>query len=156
MCALCGVCACIVWEFFSAVGALFAEKRLNIKNLQIVFDFLFVTSAGLALMLLCYYFNKGEIRFFAFLGFFSVFAIFKILLGRAFKCMFCAILRIFYAIICAVFKPFRLIFKYLVNKLQKIIQFVWKVLEKVAFWVYNKCTGLTMLKKSREGFLDKR
>ncbi len=155
-CAVLGVCIGVLWELFSAVISFFAEHGRKAKILQFVFDFYTVVSAGFLLLVLCYYFNKGEVRFFAFAGFFAALAVFKIFVGKAVKHLFCAILRIMHGIICAILKPLVEIFKYSVNKLQKIIYFIRKVLEKCGSLVYNIYIRKTMLKKSKSAFLGKR
>ncbi len=155
-CGLLGLAAGTVWELCAALEEQFYGKKTLYKILQFVFDFLIIAVFGFLVMIMCYYFNKGEVRFFAFAGFFAGFFAFKLTLGKWAKCLFCAILRILGSFICALLKPVVKIFKYSVNNLQKIIYFIRKVLEKIAGLVYNIYITKSILKKAENCFFDKR
>ncbi len=154
-CIILGVCTETVWEFTSSLVYLMKEKSLKYKALLFLLDFITVSAVGVIISFLCYYFNKGEVRFFAFAGFFSGFFVVKGLFGKWLKKVFCKILSIIFVLICSIFSPLVKIFKYLVNKLQKIIYFIRKVLEKFLLLVYNIHIRKSVIKKSRNAFLKK-
>ncbi len=156
LCAF-GACLALAWGTLAVIFSL-AERRAHaLRVVRFLCDFLLMAAAGAGICIFSYYFNRGEVRFFALLGLFCSFCltrkIFSLLLAPLLEVAICAFLRAAWRIICIILTPFAKIFKYLVNKLQKIIRFIRKTLAKIGNLVYNICVRKYILKKSHRGFL---
>ncbi len=152
-----GCVMAFVWGVLGVLFSLAAEKKLRLSPLKFLCDFLIVSAAGAGIIVFSYYFNRGEVRFFAVLGFFCAYLltakIFSAVLAKPLAFTFRAILHIIFRIICTILTPLVKTFKYLVNILQKIIGFVRKTLAKFRVLVYNICARKYILKKSKKAFL---
>ncbi len=155
-CALLGALSGVLAELAQVLCESFRCTAPFEKILQFVLDLLLVLFSGVQILLLCYYFNKGEVRAFAFLGFFAAFAALRAVLGKYIKWLFRKILCIINKIFCTLLSPFVKAVKVLVNILQKVIYFIGKALAKFGVWVYNIYTSHYILRNARKGFLDKR
>ncbi len=155
-CAALGVTAFLFCSLADALCDMLCKLRALKSILRFALDLALVLFSGAQILLLCYYFNKGSIRLFAFLGFFSSFALFRATLGSTVKALFYKTLVILHKILQLILSPFVKAIKILVNFLQKIIYFIAKAIAKFGVLVYNICIYKYMLKCSTKGFLKKR
>lgn len=154
--AILGVTAGVLRDVFTTLKAYLKNKKIIYVITEFVTDFLCVCFTGISLVLLCYYFNKGEFRFFAVIGTAVGFLAYTLTLSRVFRRLFDLIFKTFLAIIRLIMQPLVKIFKYLVNNLRKTIQLILKALAKLRILVYNICSKNSVLKRSRKGFLRMR
>ncbi len=155
-CALLGVAVCVLFRFVDAFLSFFKGHKAVAAVLRFVFDLSIVTLSGVSILLLSYYFNKGTLRMFAFLGFFVCFALTGKLLGKMVEMVFISILRILYKIASAFLSPFVGTFKILVNFLHKTASFMRKALAKKCILVYNIYVSRSILRYTRKGFGKRR
>ena len=144
---LTGLCAGTLFDLFSQVTGVLKKRFLRISHVsRAMGDLVTVTTSGVVLILLCYYFNKGEFRFFCLLGFGAglllYFAAFSFFVKRIYKCIFCVILGIFRLF----WRPTLIFIKFIERNLQIILYYASKTLAKKAFLVYN--IGVNCQKKA--------
>lgn len=129
------------------------------KTLRAIFgfigDFALPAVAGVGLVLLCYYFNKGEIRFFSVFGIIAGFFCWRFTFSKLFKHILHLILTTVFSIIRLMLTPVMKIFELLVNIIQKFIYFIYKVLAKSIVLMYNIIVKRGVLKRADKGFLKK-
>ena len=141
----------LAWEAVSVL----VEKikpRSVFKILRFFADLFFVLSACVGEIVLCYYFNFGQLRTFCALGMLGAFFCCRALLGKAVRVLTQAILRIISHIIRAILAPFAKIYKYSVNILEKFIHYIRKGIAKISLWVYNIYVKKSIVRRSRKGF----
>lgn len=154
--AILGVTAGILRDVFTTLKAYLKNKKIIYVITEFVTDFLCVCFTGISLVLLCYYFNKGEFRFFAVIGTAVGFFAYILTLSRVLKRLFDMIFKSFLSIIRLITRPLVKIFKYLVNILRKTIQLILKGLANLHVLMYNVYSKNSVLKRSRKGFLRMR
>ena len=152
-CALFGVCLGAFYDVFVVIRRLCADKKALSGIARFVGDLLLLVTAGVGTVLLCYYFNKGEVRFFAFLGLAVGFFLWRAVPSRAFVPALSVLFRLLFAVLRRIFRPLAKIFKYLVNILQKSIYYIKKSLAKIMIMVYNINVKRTVLRRSKDGFI---
>ncbi len=148
-CASLGAVMGVLWELRGALLALVKVGRLLRTVLTFFCDLLFVCFSGVGIIILSYYFNKGEVRLFSFLGFFAAFFVARVTLGKIFSKVIIILLRILYKIVRLILSPFVKTFKYLVNILQNVIYFILKGIAKISILVYNICIAKLIPEKLR-------
>ena len=146
----------VFYDVFFIMRRLLVPRKVLAGIVRFVGDLLLLVAAGIGLVLLCYYFNKGEVRFFTVLGLAAGFFVWRTVPSRIFILTASAFLRILFAIIRRILAPLVKIFKYLVNILRKSIYSMQKVLAKIMIMVYNIRVKKTVLKRSRDGFIRER
>ncbi len=151
--AMLGAVAAVVWDMAASAFGIWQGKGHKIWALRFAFDLVFVSLSGAAIVVLCYYFNKGGFRFFAVLGFLVAFFTCRAILGRLVRRTFYLLARLAFTTIRLISIPFVKIYKHLVNILGITIYYTWKALEKITILVYNISVRKTILKKSCKGFL---
>ncbi len=156
LCALLGALVGVLRSLADALCESAARHKGVRGALRFFFDLALVLFSGAQILFLSYYYNKGSIRLFSFLGFISTFTLVCAIFGGHLKRLFKWILSIIYKILCVFLSPFVSASKILVNILQKIIYFVAKALAKFGDWVYNINTSRYILMYSRNGFLKER
>lgn len=156
LCVLFGLSLGAFYDLFRAVRYSVLSKRAAASAIRFVGDFLLPVSAGAGIIILCYYFNKGELRFFAVLGLAAGFFLWRAAASRIFTAAVRRIIRALFDTVRFVSAPLVKLFKYLVNAIKKTIYFMHKVLEKKANSVYNISMKRAILKKSRGGFIKER
>ncbi len=155
-CALLGLCVGALRALSDSLCEYFCKARPLSAVLRFFFDLLLVLFSGAQILFLCYYFNKGDIRMFPFLGFFVSFFAFCGILGKRMKSLFDKTLCITDKLLRLFLLPFVKAIKCLVNILQKIIYFMAKGLAKIGVLVYNICMSHYILRNARRGFLKGR
>ena len=151
--ALLGVVASVSWDIVAAALGLMQKKGCKTKFIRFAFDYLFVSLCGAAILVLCYYFNKGVFRFFTVLGFLAAFFVFRALFGRLVQRIFCFFAHFVFNVIRVILTPFVKVFKLLVNILKKSIYYINESLEKITVLVYNINVKRAILKRSKKGLL---
>ena len=152
--AILGVAVGIVRDLFFTLKHKLSKKRAVYLAVELLGDFTNVIILGIGLVLLCYYFNKGEFRGFTVLGALGGFCLYVLTASKAVKIVFAFFLRLSISLIRLVLTPLVKIFKYLVNILLKTIQLNVKALAKIIILMYNIHRKSIALKKARSGFLQ--
>lgn len=150
--ALFGVTVGVAWDITASVLCALQGNKTQ-KIFVFLRDLLLVATSGIGLILLCYYFNKGELRAFAVLGFVGSFFCCRATLGGCVRRISKFALRLAFFIIRGLFTPFLAFFKYLVNILQKTLQYSVRGLAKIIGLVYNIIVKKSILQKAKHGFL---
>ncbi len=156
LCVIFGLSLGAFYDLFRAVRYAVMPKRAAAAVIRFIGDFLLPVSAGAGIIILCYYFNKGELRFFAVLGLAAGFFLWRTAASRIFIAVVRRIIRAVFDAVRFILTPLVKLFKYLVNAIKKNIYFMQKVLEKNAILVYNINMKRAILKKSRGGFIKER
>lgn len=151
---LTGLCTGALFDLFSQVTGVLKKRFLRISlTVRAIGDLVTVTLAGVTVIILCYYFNKGEFRFFCILGLVAglllYFFAFSFIVKRIYKCIFCVIFGVFRFF----WRPMFRFAKFIERNLQIILYYASKALAKKAILVYNICIKRSTLKKARRGFL---
>ncbi len=154
------LCACLgaaVGSFCDILGlfcAFLKKKGARWGAARFFGDLVAVLVTALGVIVLCYYFNKGILRGFCFLGVALGFFLYRYTLHYP----FCAFVRIIFSILFTVFRtilrPIAKIFALVVKFLHKTKFYLAKVLEKNSLLVYNIIKYKYILRKSKKGFLD--
>ena len=152
-CAMFGVCLGAFYDVFVVIRRFCANKKALSGIVRFIGDLLLLVTAGVGTVLLCYYFNKGEVRSFAFLGLAAGFFFWRAAPSRIFIPALSALFRLLFAVLRHVFRPFAKIFKRLVNILKKSIYYIKKSLAKIMIMVYNRNVKRTVLRRSKDGFI---
>ena len=149
-----GTALCVLEVIFSSLVS-FLKRRLPIFFFRFFCDFLLLTLAAVGYVLLGYYFNKGDLRFFSLLGvcvgFFAFRALFGKLLYKLVRLILMSIFRVLGIILSPVLKMLRKWAKCLQNLAHNLL----KNLEKIPSLVYNIYVKADVLKRSDGGFLKK-
>lgn len=148
-----GAALLLLWELFAALCS-FLGRRAAVFTFRLFSDIFLLFFAAVCFILLGYYFNKGELRFFSLLGmcvgFFVVRALLGKLLYKLLRWIFLLIFRILGRILSPVLKMLRKMAKCLQNLAYNLI----KVLAKFLTWVYNIYVKIYVTKRARGGFLE--
>ena len=151
---LLGICCGAAFDLFGEITAQLNHlDRVVAKITRFVTDFVTVTASGVTVILLCYYFSKGQFRAFCILGIGVGLLIYFFTLSPLIKRIYRAIFHAFFYIFRLVLHPLLKIFKYIERILQKLLHYVLKALAKKLNWVYNICVRKAVLSKARKGFL---
>ncbi len=152
-----GVALSILYDISAVLCTMLEGQKWLFRTARFALDLALCTLCGFGIVLLCYYFNYGEIRGFCVLGVAGGFFLWKATLSRLTRRLVFALLRLFLKAIRFFVTPFIKIFKFLVNILKKTIQYVGKTLAKIFKLVYNRVYNIlqmvSVLKKARNGFL---
>ncbi len=134
------------------------KKRFSLvaEIFRVLGDFLIVASAGVISVILCYYFNRGEIRAFCVIGLGIGLSVYFGLISRAVKAIYALVFRVIFFIFRLIFHPLHNIAKKLRRNLQNILYYVIKALAKKVILVYNICVKKSIFKGARKGFLNGR
>ena len=148
-----GAALCVLQALFAALYS-FPKRRAAVFVLRFFFDFSLLSVAAVCYVLLGYYFNKGDLRFFSLLGmcvgFFATRALCGKLLYKLFRFVLTSIFRIFGFILSPAFKMLRKT----VKCLQNLVYNLAKALAKIPLLVYNIYVKVYALKRSDGGFLE--
>jgi len=148
-----GAALSALWVLFAALCSFF-KRRAAVFVFRFFCDLFLVLTAAVCYILLGYYFNKGEVRFFSLLGMCVGFFAFRALLGKLLykllRLIFASIFRIFGFILSPLAK---LLIK-TAKCLQNLAYNLAKVLAKFPLWVYNIYVKIYVLKNAKRGFLD--
>ena len=148
-----GAALCVLHSLFAALCS-FSKRRAAVFLLRFFCDFLLLLTAAVCYVLLGYYFNKGDLRFFSLLGlcvgFFAARALFGKLLYRLLRLIFASIFRIFGFILSPVIK---MLIK-MAKCLQNLVYNLAKALAKIPLLVYNIYVKIYVAKLSKGGFLE--
>jgi hypothetical protein len=158
--ALLALCLCLG----AAVGVLcdvfrlFCEqlKKKGLRGcdaLRALGDFSSVMLGALGVIVLCYYFNRGTVRGFCYIGLAAGFFVYKHTLSVLICALLKAATRILFIVFRIIFTPFGKFFSFIIKKLNKIRFYLAKVLAKLLIWVYNGYNYKYILKKAKKGFL---
>lgn len=145
----------VVYDICNELIRPFERKKILGAILRFIADFLLLALAGVGLVILCYYFNKGEIRLFSVIGILTGFFGWRFTLSRLFKKVLHLILTTAFSVIWLVLTPVVKTFELSVNFIQKIIYFIYKVLAKSIVLMYNIIVKRGVLKRADKGFLKK-
>jgi hypothetical protein len=117
-------------------------------------DLVAVIFCILGVIILCYYFNRGTVRAFCFLGTLGGFFVYRYTISYP----ICAVLRFTARTIFNVIRVFLIpivkIFKICIKFLKKIKDYISKTLEKIISLVYNDIKYNYILNKAKNGFLQ--
>ena len=148
-----GAALCVLQALFAVLYS-FPKRRAAVLVLRFFFDFSLLLVAAVCYVLLGYYFNKGDLRFFSLLGlcvgFFATRALCGRLLYRVLRFVLMSVFRIFGFILSPAFKMLRKTAKCLQNLLYNLA----KALAKIPMLVYNIYVKIYALKRSDGGFLE--
>lgn len=148
-----GAALLVPWELFAALCS-FLKRRAAVFAFRLFSDLFLLFSAAVCFILLGYYFNKGEARFFSLLGMCGGFFAVRTLLGKPlyklFRLIFLAIFRIFGLILSPALK---LLIK-MAKCLQNLAYNLRKVLAKFSILVYNIYVKIDVFGRARGGFLE--
>ena len=131
------------------------KKRVPRFTLRLLLDVLLCFIAGGGFILLCYYFNDGELRGFCALGILGGFLVWRVTLSRVLRLLLKKILSALFSIIRFISTPFIKIFKLLVNIFKKTVYSIFKAIAKRSNIVYNIYVKKSVLARARRGFLKK-
>ena len=130
--------------------------RVAALFLRFFFDFSLLLLAATGYVLLGYYFNFGELRFFSLLGLIGGFFLLRVTLGRVLYSLFRFILKSIFAIFGAILRPVGKMLRKTAKCLQNLASKLAKALAKILYMVYNIYVKIYTLKRSNEGFLGGR
>ena len=130
------------------------ERRLSFfaKICKALGDFFIVASSGIVTVLLCYYFNRGEIRAFCVIGLGMGLILYFFLMSKIVKAVYALIFRTVLGILGFIFNPIVKIVKKLYISLQFAIFCLVKALAKKVNWVYNIYMKKSIFKRAKKGF----
>lgn len=157
LCFLFGLLTGAVFDFFRAVSDGIGKRFRRVSYiLLLISDIFTVTFMGLALVVLCFYYNKGIFRFFCLLGLalglaFYFFAFSKIIL-KVYRWIF----KVIFSALCIILLPMLKIIDKTRRNLQIISYCILKALAKLLIWVYNIYVKKYVKRRSDKGFLEKR
>ncbi len=148
-----GAALCVLQIFFASLGS-FLKRRVPTFSFRFFCDFLLLVLAAVGYVLLGYYFNKGDLRFFSLLGlcvgFFTLRAIFGKLLYKLLRLILRSIFRVFGIIL----SPLANLLRKTAKCLQNLAYNLSKVLAKIPLLVYNVYVKIDIVKRSNGGFLE--
>ena len=149
-----GLCMGALFDLFSQIVSVLKKRFFRTSYIvRMVGDLITVTLAGIVVVLLCYYFNKGGFRFFCILGLGLGLLLYYIAFSFVFKKIYKFIFNAFLCIFRFVCHPLLRFAKFVERNLQIILYYAIKALAKKAILVYNICIKRSALKKARRGFL---
>ncbi len=152
-----GICSGTLFDLLTQVtGVLKKHFRRTAAIARAIGDFLLAVATGAIIIILSYYFNKGELRFFCIFGLGVGFLLYFGVLSYAVRPVEKFIFRIFYCILRLIFRPICKIFEFFQRNLQNILYYTAKALAKKTILVYNICIKRSIVKRAKKGFLDKR
>ena len=151
--AVLGAALCVLQVLFDVLCS-FLKRRAAVFAFRFLGDFFLLLTAAVCYILLGYYFNKGDLRFFSLLGlcvgFFATRALLGKLLYKPLRFVFLSIFRIFGFVLSPVLKMLIKTAKCLQNLAFNLI----KVLAKIPSLVYNIYVKIYALRRSSGGFLE--
>ncbi len=149
-----GTALCVLEVFFASLVS-FLKGRLTAFFSRFFCDLFLLILAAIGYVLLGYYFNKGDLRFFSLLGSCVGFFAFRALLG---KLLYKLLRRIFASIFHAlgiILSPALKMLRKCLKCLQNLAYNLLKNLAKIPSMVYNIYVKIDVLKRSDDGFLKK-
>ena len=149
--ALWGAVLALGWDVTAAIVEKIRPGALC-RIIRFFVDLALMLIACIGIILLCYYFNFGEVRAFCVLGLSTAFFCCRAIFGRAVRALTGVILRAIRYVIRQVVLPIAKIYKFLVNILEKIIYYALRGIAKIALWVYNVYVKKSIVRKARKGF----
>lgn len=157
LCCLLGVLTGLVFDFFRTISNGIGKRLHSLSYVIIVMgDILTVAFMGVSVTVLCFYYNKGIVRFFCIfglaLGLAFYFFVFSRIILKIYTLFFKAILFIFLIIL----RPILKIIKKTQRNLQIVLYYTLKTIAKWGFWVYNIYVKRYVIRKSEKGFLKMR
>ena len=134
------------------------KKRFSLvaEIFRVLGDFFIAASAGVISVILCYYFNRGEIRAFCVIGLGMGLGVYFGLMSKAVKTLYALVFRVIFFIFRLIFHPLYDFAKKLLRNLQIVLYYVIKSLAKKVILVYNIYVKKSIFKGARKGFLKGR
>ena len=132
------------------------KKTRRVKIIRAFFDVFICVLSAVGLILLSYYFNKGEFRFFSFFGFCIGIFVYKQALSKVFRNVIRSIFRAVYLILRVLLTPLLKICIKMAYFLIKTKYYIQKSLEKIIKMVYNICVQKRTISKAHRGFVKRR
>ena len=127
----------VICDVFRLFCSFFAQRRFLRTVIRALGDLFAVGLASLGIVVLCYYFNNGDIRFFCFVGLFLGFFIYRRTLSILIVNLLKLIYRVSRAIICFFLTPIVKFFIFLLKILKNVSYYIVKPIEKLLLLVYN-------------------
>ena len=153
-CAVLGVAVGVYADVFSELCLVFPKRVKGIIRFLSDFCGVGVTFAGM--IVLSFYFDKGRIRFFDFLGMTLGFVLYRATLSHLARWIF----RRIVGLILQFFKLLGIPCVFLLRKIKKCIKicqyYIRKSLEKNKYMLYNIYNNIIILKWAESGFLPRR
>ena len=148
-----GAALCLLQTVFAAICS-FLKKRAAVFAFRFFCDFSLVLVAAVCYILLAYYFNKGNLRFFSLLGMCVGFFATRALLGKhlykLLRLVLVSIFRIFAFILSPVIKMLIKTAKCLQNLAHHLL----KLLAKIPLMMYNIYVKIYVIRRANGGFLE--
>ena len=153
-CALLGVVVGLLADAFSEICFVLPKSFRGV--VRFISDFCCVGVTFLGITVLSFYFDKGRIRFFDFLGATLGFLLYRFALSRAVRLVFHKILSLILRLLRLLGVPCVFLMR-IVKKIIKICQYyIRKAIEKSKYMLYNIYNNIILLKWAKSGFmLDK-
>ena len=156
--ALCGALVGLIYDFFDRLF-FFGRKSETKKYLYVIkkiaLDFIFCCFSACIICILLFYYNNGDFRGFACLGFAMGWMSYLFLFRRISQKIFEYFFRCFFMIFAFFLRPFYVFLKFLRKKQNKCYLKVIFLLEKKQKECYNIYGIKYLLEKSHNGFCKK-
>ena len=157
LCFLLGILSGTLFDLaYTVTEGLKKRVRLLSWILTVTFDFLIVLLVGIAVILLCFYFNNGRFRFFCLAGLAIGSSLYFFAFSKVVRVVFSRIVKVFLSILSIILTPVHKISKKIKRNLQIVLYYTVKALAKSAFWVYNIYVKMYVFKKAERGFLKQK
>lgn len=154
---LTGLVAGTLFDLFWQIAGVLKKYTSVLSAIVVaVGDFITVTLTGGMTVVLCYYFNNGEVRLFCLVGLGVGLALYFFAFSPIIRRIMTFVFRLTLGILCKILLPILKISKFVYVNLQNVLYYIIKALAKMAVWVYNIYVKKYILKKSRKGFVRKR
>ena len=149
-----GVIMGIVQDFFiCGADVLKIPKKLRVI-VRFFGDFLWMITAAIGLVLLCYYYNRGAFRIYCATGFFLAFLLYKTIFSCLSKKVIEMLLELIYKVVKIILYPLVKVCKIMSYMLKKTKYCIVKTIEKVSVLVYNIYVRKRTVRRARRGFLN--
>ena len=154
LCAALGAAVGVAVDVFSELCAPMPKKLRSVA--VFITDLCCVGFAFVGIVVLSFYFDKGRLRFFDFLGCACGFLGYRATLSFLVRALLCRVLRLMSALFRILAVPCRILWKK-INKSFKICKYyIFKSLEKSKYMLYNIYNNIKLLKWAEYGFMPKR
>jgi hypothetical protein len=154
---LTGLVAGTLFDLFWQIAGVLKKYTSVLSAIVVgIGDFITVTLTGGMTVVLCYYFNNGEVRLFCLVGLGVGLALYFFAFSPIIRRIMTFVFRLTLGILCKILLPILKISKFVYVNLQNVLYYIIKALAKMAVWVYNIYVKKYILKKSRKGFVRKR
>lgn len=152
---LCGGSVGLLYDFFDCLFFRkdHKEKRRFDPLKKFLQDFIFCCFSACIICILLFYYNDGDFRAFAVIGFFGGWLTYYFSFGKIFRRVFLLFFKYLFILTSFFLRPFYVFFAFLRKKKKKCYSKVIFLLEKKQKECYNINEIKFLLEKSKSGFI---